>query len=126
MLEKRVKSPQIDVEKYLKICEELGQEPDPNRMPMDLAELPYEVQLAFFVYSYLPDRWEGMTGSYMGKDWSSIDSLLNIYEVEDKGFTVTLCKHLERFNIEKAHEEAERRRKRESSKGKNFTHNVKG
>ena len=95
-------------------------------MPMDLSDMPYEVQLAFFVYSYLPDRWEGMAGTYLGKDWSSIQEVFRVYEVPEQKLVFSLCKHLERFSVEKAHEEAERRRKRESSKGKNFTHNVKG
>ena len=126
LLEKHIKSPQIDVEKYLKICEELGQEPDPNRMPMDFSEMPEQVQLAFFVYSYLPDRWDGTSGLYLGKDWSSVHEIFRVYEISDQKIVFALCKHIERFNMEKAHEEAERKRKRESSKGKNFTHNVKG
>ena len=126
LLEKHVKSPQIDLDKYLRICEELGQEPDPNKMPMDLAEMPYEVQLAFFVYSFLPDRWEGMSGSYLGKDWSSVGEVFQVYEIEEQKVVFTLCKHLERFNIEKAAADAEKRRKRTESKGKNYTHKVSG
>jgi hypothetical protein len=95
-------------------------------MPMDFADFPVEVQLAFFVYSYLPDRWEGMSGMYLGKDWSSVNEVFRIYQIEEQPTVFTLCKHIERFNVEKTAEEAERKRKRESSKGKNFTHNVKG
>lgn len=93
---------------------------------MDLSDMPYEVQLAFFVFGFLPDRWEGMSGTYLGKDWSSVGEVLNIYQVSEKKLVFTLCKHIERFSVQKAHEESERKRKRESSKGKNFTHNVKG
>lgn len=88
--------------------------------------MPEQVQLAFFVYSYLPDRWDGTSGLYLGKDWSSVHEIFRVYEISDQKIVFALCKHIERFNMEKAHEEAERKRKRESSKGKNFTHNVKG
>ena len=53
-------------------------------MPPELDVFPYEVQVAFLIHSLMPDRWDGMSGSYMGKDWSCLGSLLDIYEVEDK------------------------------------------
>ena len=45
---------------------------------------PYEVQMAFFIYALLQDTWDGMSGYYMGKSWSGIGELLDIYEIEDK------------------------------------------
>ena len=126
LLEKQIKAPQIDLDKYLRICEELNQEPDPTKMPVSPADLPYEAQLAFFVYSFLPDRWEGMSGTYLGKDWSSISVIFEVFEIEETKLVFTLCKHLERFNIEKASKDSENRRKRQENKGKNFVHSVKG
>jgi len=42
------------------------------------------VQQAFLIHGLLPDRWEGMSGHYMGKDMSALGSLLDIYEILDK------------------------------------------
>ena len=76
LLERYVReSDQLDVEKYLRICEELGQEPDPAKMPLEPSEFPEEVQVAFFIYEFLEDHWEGMSGTYLGKHWNN----LNIY-----------------------------------------------
>ena len=54
---------------------------------MDL--YPYEVQLAFFIYNLLQDTWDGMSGSYFGKNLSGLGELLDIYEVEDKKTVVS-------------------------------------
>ena len=53
-------------------------------MPPALDSYPYEVQLAFFIYSLLQDTWDGMSGMYMGKNMSGLGELLDIYEIEDK------------------------------------------
>ena len=41
-------------------------------MPLSQSEFPIEVQVAFFVFDLLSDVWEGMSGTYMGKDWSGL------------------------------------------------------
>ena len=74
------------------MCEQLGREPDPEKMPLTDADFPVEVQVAFFIYSYMPDHWDGATGTYFGKDWSSLDAIFNIFEVEDKVFMLQLLK----------------------------------
>ena len=88
----------LDIDTYLKICEELGEEPDPDKMPPELDVFPYEVQVAFLIHSLMPDRWDGMSGSYMGKDWSCLGSLLDIYEVEDKREITYFLKAIENEN----------------------------
>ena len=37
------------------LCEQLGQEPDPDKMPLELSDFPGEVQVAFFMFSLLPE-----------------------------------------------------------------------
>ena len=75
----RESSQNIDVTKYLMLCEQLGQEPDPNRMPLEASAFPSEVQVAFFMFDLLSDRWDGMSGMYLGKDWSSAQFLFKLY-----------------------------------------------
>ena len=45
----------MDKEKYLRLCEQLGQEPDPAKMPLEISVFPEEVQVAFFVYDRLSE-----------------------------------------------------------------------
>ena len=74
----------MDVDKYLLICEQLGQEPDPTKMPLELSEFPEEVQVAFFMFSLLSDDWDGTSGTYMGKKWEPLDYYFNLYDIDDK------------------------------------------
>ena len=85
-------SDQIDVDKYLKICEQLGQEPDPDKMPLEVSDLPSEVQVAFFIFAFLEDNWEGMSGTYLGKHWNNLEYLFNLYEIEEQKTILTIMK----------------------------------
>jgi len=98
-------------------------------MPLSQSDFPSEVQVAFFMYSLLSDVWDGMSGMYMGKDWSSADFIFKTYEVENPKETLYFMKLIEHQNMAHKAEQSERKRKaeeRKASSGKNFTHNVKG
>ena len=126
----REQNSNFNIDKYLSICEQLGEEPDPQKMPLTESAFPDEVQVAFFMFNLLSDVWEGMSGSYMGKDWSGCNLLFSIYEVEDKKQVLYFMKVYERILMNYRFEEAERKRKADERKsksgGKNYTHNVKG
>ena len=100
--------------------EALGKEPDPEKMPLEQADFPVEVQLAFFMHSLLPDRWEGMSGSYLGKDWAAIGALLEIHNVEDRKEVIYFLKYIDLYNTNQMNDKLEKRRKaderRESNK----------
>jgi len=92
-------------------------------------DFPSEIQVAFFMYDLLSDVYDGMSGTYMGKDWSQCSHLFDLWWVEDPKVTMYVMKVDERVIIQKKGEDAERRRKqdeRKSGGGKNYTHNVKG
>jgi len=119
------------VEKYLTICEQLGQEPDPAKMPLTYSDFPEEVQVAFFVFSLLSDYWEGNSGTYMGKHWEGLDYLFELYEVENTKVVLFFMKTYEQLLVSYRAEEAERKRKADERKakasgGRNYTHNVQG
>ena len=122
----------VDIDKYLLICEQLGQEPDPTKMPLELSDFPEEVQVAFFMFSLLPDHWEGMSGSYMGKYWDGIEYYFKLYEVDEPRTIIYIMKMYEGIIVEHKAEKAEERRKAEERKtksaggGKSYAHNVKG
>ena len=53
-------------------------------MPLDTSDFPEDVQVAFFVFNMLSDVWDGMSGSYMGKNWADTDLIFKIYEIENQ------------------------------------------
>jgi hypothetical protein len=100
-------------------------------MPLDPSEFPVEVQVAFFLFGLLEDKWEGMSGSYLGKQWGNIEYLFSLYEVEEPRTMMYIMKMYEGIVVQTRAEESERKRKADERKssaggGKNFTHNVKG
>lgn len=100
-------------------------------MPLDASDFPVEVQVAFFVFGLLPDVWEGMSGSYMGKNWASIDYIFSLYEIQEPKTVFYFAKMYEAVLITYRAEQAEKKREAEERKssaggGKNFTHNVRG
>ena len=52
-------------------------------MPVEPSAFPEEVQVAFFIYGHLSDRWDGTSGTYLGKDWTNVELFLKLYDVED-------------------------------------------
>ena len=101
-------------------------------MPLSQSEFPIEVQVAFFVFDLLSDVWEGMSGTYMGKDWSHCTQLFDIWDVEDPKTIMYFMKMYERtlvnYRADRAEEKREIEKRREKSKGggKNYTHNIQG
>ena len=84
------------------------------------------------MFSLLSDNWEGMSGSYMGKLWTDLDFLFDLYQVDDREVVFYFMKLYEGTLISYRAQEAEKKRKAEERKaksaggGKNYTHNVRG
>lgn len=99
-------------------------------MPLDPSDFPVEVQVAFFIFSFLEDNWEGMSGSYLGKKWDNIEYLFSLYDVHEPKTVLYIMKIYEGIIVDYKAEKAERKRKAEERRsaggGKNYTHNVKG
>tara|TARA_Y100000114_G_scaffold37343_1_gene32962 strand:+ start:1585 stop:1908 length:324 start_codon:yes stop_codon:yes gene_type:complete len=103
------------------MCEQLGKEPDPDKMPLDASSFPYEVHVAFFVFSLLPDRWDGMSGYYLGKDWSSCQFLCDVYDIEDRKEVIYIAKVYEGIIVKDKAEETNRKQKAAERKAKSGT-----
>ena len=99
-------------------------------MLLTRSDFPSEVQVAFFMFDLLSDVFEGMSATYMGKDWSHCTQLFELWEVEDPKVVMYFMKMYERIIMQDRSEETERKRKQDERKkggdGKNYTHNVKG
>ena len=68
---------------YFEMCEMMGSEPDPDEIPVEFADLPDVVQQALEIYGFLPDRWEGMSATFLGKDYSIAFDLFKTYEIDN-------------------------------------------
>jgi hypothetical protein len=72
----------VTKETYFEICETLGNEPIEEEIPVDFEDFPPELQLAFDIYNTLQDSWDYMGGNYIGKSYSSIKDILEIFDIE--------------------------------------------
>ena len=101
-------------------------------MPLETSSFPEEVQVAFFIFSCLSDRWDGMSGSYLGKQWDNLEYIFKLHSVTNRREVFLFMKILEGHVMKYRFEEADRKRKAEERKaksaggGKNYTHNVRG
>jgi len=66
------------------MCEQMGWEPNEEEMPKDPGFLPIDVQTALLVFNILPDKFEGMSGTWLGKDFSALEAIMNIYDIENR------------------------------------------
>ncbi len=99
------------------LCEQLGNEPLAEEMPADFNDFPYDVQIAISIFSILPDRWEGMSGTYMGKDLNILPYLAEIYEVDNQTQLLQFINMIggivmeQRSNEQKARQKKQKRQK---------------
>jgi hypothetical protein len=68
---------------YFEMCEMLGQEPNEEEIPVELSDFPELVQQCFVIYQVLADNWDSMGGGYMGKDYSIVFDLFNLYQITE-------------------------------------------
>lgn len=81
-------------------------------------DFPSEVQEAFLVHSCLPDRWDGMSGMFMGKDWSALGTLLDVFKIEDKKTVVWFLKAIDDRNSNSINAKVTERNKRAQNMAK--------
>ena len=93
----------------------MGKEIDPYKFIRD-EEFPLEVQEAMLLHSYLPDRWEGMSGQYLGKDWSALSELLDAHDVEDKRVVIFFLKYIDMYKQKSVNDEVEKKRRKQEAK----------
>jgi len=71
----------ITEDQYYMIQKELGEEPVLEDIPPRFDDLLVEAQEAWIIYNSLQDIWEGMSGTFMGKNKAGLFDLFRIYEV---------------------------------------------
>lgn len=78
-------------ETYLDLCDMMGNEPLEEEMPIDLEDFPELIQQCFHIYSLLQDEWEGMGGTYLGKNYTIIFSLFTLYKLDYEETLIVLA-----------------------------------
>ena len=73
----------------------MGWEPKEEDLPQDGSNLSLECQQALTVLNSLPDMWEGMNGTWLGKDYSGLGTVMGIYEIESRREVFELLKEAE-------------------------------
>jgi hypothetical protein len=101
----------IDLETVLRIHEQLGTEPDDSEIPPSMDEFPEEVQNAFIIYNHLGDKWEGMSGSYLGKDLNPFSEFCNIEGFDQKKIILQFVKQIDNVRMGILTKKAERKAK---------------
>jgi hypothetical protein len=75
---------------YFEMCEMLAQEPIEEEIPVEVSDFPDLVQQCFVLYGILADCWDSMGGGYLGKDYSIVFNLFQVYNILDAE-EVLLC-----------------------------------
>ena len=105
----------MDKSKYYQMCELMGDEVDPDKIPPDIEDFPSYVYTAFIIFNALQDTYTGgMTSVYAGKNYSPIKIMFDLYEVvlEDRLQILQVMQHLDYRAKTKAIKDAEAAAKR--------------
>lgn len=70
-------------EKYYMVCEQTGQEPNPDKVPPEIQDFPMDVQKAVTLFNMLGDRIYPDIG-YLGKDYTQLETYMGVYEIQNK------------------------------------------
>tara|TARA_E500000081_G_scaffold56547_1_gene59316 strand:- start:4113 stop:4490 length:378 start_codon:yes stop_codon:yes gene_type:complete len=105
----------ISAEKYFQICEQLGQEPDPEKIPPSWEDFPDIVRNAINIYNSLGDNIYPDVG-FTGKDYTLLPHYIDVYFIDDKEYLLEILLFLDRMaiktsseNLKKAHEKLKRK-----------------
>lgn len=103
-------------EKYLTLCEQMGQDPSDDRCPPDYEDFPWPVQQAIEVFNKLGDRVYPDIG-YMGKDYTSIDLQMEVVGVTEKDIFLETLVRLDSYMIKRSAEQLKKARDSVKKKG---------
>jgi len=96
------------------MCEQMGTTPIESEIPIDYSDLAYESQIALAIFNLLPDSVAGMSGTWLGKDYSGLRTFMDIHEVQDEMLFLTLLSVL----VQETSEHYSRKQKEQQQKSK--------
>jgi hypothetical protein len=91
-------------DRYLEMCEQLGKEPNPDQIPPAWEDFPEVIQVAINIFGLLGDRVYPDIG-YVGKDYTNLPTLIEVYGVEDKELLIEVLDFLDSRAIKKSSEQ---------------------
>lgn len=114
----------VSKQHYLEICEAMGKEPEYSKMPLELEDLSIQSQTCIMIFGMLPDKIGEMSGVYIGKDFTALTSLFELFEVDKRDWLlytqiINYCIHLYKENIQ-----AKQKQHAELNKAKNAKEGV--
>lgn len=69
------------------MCEQFRSEPILEEIPVDYSDLPEDCHNAISLYNILPDKFDGFSGIYFGKDFSGVGDIMDAINITDKYHT---------------------------------------
>lgn len=102
-------------DKYLKICEQLGEEPKDEKCPPDYEDFPETLQIAIEIFNKMGDRVYPDIG-YVGKDYTSFQHHLDVFYITDKELILEAITRLDAHMIERSAEQLKQARKAAKNK----------
>ena len=103
-------------EKYLSLCEQMGEEPNENKCPPEFEDFPIPVQQAIEIYNRLGDRAYPEIG-YLGKDFTSLPLHLKVLGVTEEDIVLETLIRLDSYMIKKSNDELKKAREAVKKKG---------
>lgn len=91
-------------EAYLESCEFRGIEPNLEKCPPGIEDLPDEVIEALDIYNRLGDRVADNIG-YLGKDYTLLPVLFTEFDIKDRKLTIEILNIIDGVIIKKSAEE---------------------
>jgi hypothetical protein len=88
-------------ERYYDLCEQLSEEPDPEKIPPEIQDFPIDAQKAILIFNKLGDRVIADIG-YMGKDYTNLKTYIDVYEIVDQKLFLEVLLRLDAKIIEKS------------------------
>lgn len=70
----------------------MGVEPKEEDIPKDPSTFSLEAQQALVMLNALPDVWEGMNGTWLGKSYSGLMDIMDLYNIDEKREVFELLK----------------------------------
>lgn len=110
-LEKLYKNLEVKMtkERYFEMMEQLGKEPVEDEIPPSWEDFPEVILDAIAIFNLLGDRVYPDIG-YVGKDYSNLQYLSNVYEVDNQEVLVQVLDFLDSRAIKKSSEEIKKER----------------
>lgn len=106
-------------DRYFEMMEQLEQEPKEEEIPPDFEDLPEIFSYAVKAFNVLGDNIVADIG-YLGKDYTNLQYLMEVWEIEDKEYFLEILSWLDSRAIKKSSEQMKREREKlkRQSRGK--------